>query len=240
MEIAKGKSLTWIIALMFITCLVACEINVEDPGPLQFGEKEFIVSNFTGLEVEDGIDVQVVQGNTYSVRAEGDLRNIHDLRVRKDGKNLSIEYNSHRSRRHDTRVFITMPVLLEIDLEGAADATIRGFESDDDLDVELSGASTLRLESSYPWVRVEMSGASEFVMAGEGHTLKAEISGASKLYAFDFTLLEADLRISGASKARVDVDSRLKVKASGASDVRYRGTPSIDSDISGGSTLKAD
>jgi hypothetical protein len=240
MEIGKGRRVMWVIAMICMTSMMACEINVEDPGPIQHGEKDFTVTNFTGIDIEDGIDVEVVQGNSYLIRAEGDARNINDIRVRKDGNQLSVEYATHRNRKHATRVFITMPVIREIELEGAVDATIRGFESNDDLEIDLSGASTLHLEGFFPRMDVELSGASELVLAGEGNILKAEISGASKLYAFDYFLSDADLHVSGGSKARVDVESRLKVKASGASDVLYRGEPTITSDITGGSTLKAD
>jgi len=77
-------------------------------------------------------------------------------------------------------------------------------------------------------------------MHGLGDYLHADISGASLLSAFDFPVRAADLNLSGASNARVTVSDHLKVTASGASSVLYRGNPVVDKTVSGESSVHSD
>ena len=89
-------------------------------------------------------------------------------------------------------------------------------------------------------MQAEISGASELTLIGDGEDLEAELSGASELDAFNFNADDADIKVSGASTAKVYVKNELEADASGASKIRYRGDARVSSDSKGLSSVKRD
>ena len=227
-----------VLAITVFSILTSC-CN-EDPGPIQETHKDYALVDFDRLEMGSAFNIEVEQGNAFSVRAKGDRRNIDDLNVYKNGNTLVVEFDDDANRHHDTYISITMPSLKGVNFSGASVSKIRGFESEDDLDFYLSGASISQLDVNYREVDLVVAGASSLVLFGSGDQFHAEISGASTFKAFDYPVREAMIDISGASEGKVAVTDELKVTAGGASSVLYRGNPSVVSNISGASTVQKD
>jgi hypothetical protein len=227
------------LAVTVFSILTSC--CEEDPGPMQETRKEYALVDFDRLEMGSAFNIEVEQGNAFSVKVKGDRRNIDDLNVYKNGSTLVVEFDDDdANRHHDTYIFITMPSLKGVNFSGASVSKIRGFESDDDLDFYLSGASISQLDVNYREVDLVVAGASSLVLFGSGDQFHAEISGASTFKGFDYPVREAVIDISGASEGKVAVEEELKVTAGGASTVLYRGNPSIISNTSGASTVQRD
>ena len=88
---------------------------------------------------------------------------------------------------------------------------------------------------------VEVSGASKVIIHQfNNQQLIANISGASTLDAFGMSTQSAEIDVSGASVAKVNVQKTLAAKVSGASQLIYRGNPTLKTNISGASTIKQD
>jgi hypothetical protein len=232
------KTFVYFLLLLIAATFTSC--YTEDPGPIQETEKEFTVVDFDRLEMGDAFHITVEQGDFFSVSTRGDRRNIDDLDVRKEGSTLIVRYNTNRNRNHDTYVTITMPSLISINFSGASNSKVSGFRDLDALNVYLSGASVCQLDADTKNLDVLVSGASYLNLHGAGEDLKAELSGASVLKAFNFPVIKADLNASGASDGNITVSDQLNVVASGASTVLYRGNPSLHSNVSGASSVRAD
>ncbi|MBX2965679.1 MAG: DUF2807 domain-containing protein [Cyclobacteriaceae bacterium] len=233
------KNSVYVLALL-MTGLFLTSCNTEDPGPLQYGERIFSVSQFNRLEMGSAFIVQVRQGAEFLVEASGDVRNLDDLAVVKSGSTLTVYYDQHRhaNRKHLTTLYITMPELEGVNFSGASISDIQGFETNEQLSVTLSGASTCKLYPGFNDVKVNLSGASKLNVYGIGTNLQAKVSGASELRAREFHTEDASLDVSGASSARVSVSNRLDVIVSGASSVLYTGNPEVYPTVTGGSTLR--
>jgi hypothetical protein len=232
------RLLTNISVVALFALLSGCDR--EDPGPLQKIHKEFVITDFDRLEMGSEFHIRVEQANSFSVRVQGDRRNVDDLEVYVQGNTLVIEFEDQRDRHHDTNIDITMPVLKAVNFSGASDSRVRGFSSGDDIDLYLSGASICQVDAEFSRINLFMSGGSEILLFGAGDELKGEISGASSLKAFDYPVRSATIEISGASESRVTVTEELNVTAGGASSVVYRGEPSVNADTSGAASVKKD
>jgi hypothetical protein len=234
----RMKNLSFILTLCASIIISACQ--TEDPGPLQAYEKEFSLIEFDRLEMGSSFNIHVSQGNTFSILARGDRRNIDDLNVFKSGNTLVIGFSENGNRNHETYIDITMPELEAVNFSGASKSQIVGFDSAEGLDLFLSGASICQLDADYRQVDLILSGASSLRMFGVGEEIKAEISGASVLRAFDYAVDEAAISLSGASSGKVFVESELQAAATGASTLLYRGFPSVTSSVSGASSVRHD
>lgn len=226
--------------LILLVSIVMWSCDREDPGPLQDATEEYTVIDFDKVEIGDGLNVRVEQSNTFLIRAEGDIRNINDLEVFKSGNTLVIRFDEDGNRRHQTYITIGMPALNSFNFSGGSVSVVSGFESDGILHGILSGGSVSQIDAGYRQVDLTISGGSVMKLHGLGDDLFADISGASILSAFDFPVGQARLKASGASIARVMVSDELSVDASGASEISYRGTPEVQTTVSGGSSVEKD
>jgi serine/threonine protein kinase len=132
-------------------------------------------------------------------------------------------------------------------LSGAS--TLAGSIRAGDVDYDISGASTLKLGGSGRGAKLQASGASHFELADwqvNGEKLTIDVSGASsarlrgsaqaavlraegasQLHLSDLVLEAADVVLSGASGAKVQVKSLLSYEISAASHLEYRGEPTV-------------
>lgn len=212
----------------------------EDVGPYQGDKQTYALTGFDRLDMGSAFSITVQPGPAFAVVAEGDRRNLDDLDVYTRNGTLFARYRTNRNRQHQTSFSITMPTVRGIAFSGASQSTITGFTNLSELSIELSGASKGAFTGEAARMTVDLSGASTLQVNGRGTALSAELSGASNLQAFSYPVGEAGVNASGASKASVSVSSALVADASGASTIRYRGTPTVRQRVSGASTVQSE
>ncbi len=131
-----------------------------------------------------------------------------------------------------------MPELRSLDLSGASEASFSGFSSENNFDCDLSGASIASGTMDMKDIDCIFSGASAFTLTGQGTNIKIDASGASIVNLEDTVLEAAEVDLSGASYATVNVSERLTGDLSGASKVYYYGEPNqVDVSTSGSSEV---
>ena len=60
------------------------------------------------------------------------------------------------------------------------------------------------------------------------------------LSGLEYAVDEADVEVSGSSRAKVSVSNDLKAEASGSSIIYYRGEPAVEMNTSGSSSVVKD
>jgi hypothetical protein len=229
------------ICIAFVLTSLSSCVYVDENGipPRGSATRTFDFKNFDALEMGSAFRVHVTQGSVYEISATGEQNDLDDLEFFvQDGK-LVARYDKSWSRsRQRMDIDIVMPTISDVNFSGAVKADISGFDNLSKMDFELSGASNVDFEGSVKELEFDVSGASQLDLYGDGQFLDGELSGASELNSYDMMVSESDIDVSGASSAKVWVTKFLKVDASGASKVRYKGNPSVQKQLSGGSTLR--
>lgn len=235
------KKLNLISVLMFtviIFGITSCGILQKSIDPKDEKIQSFNTKDFDRLEIGNAFQIKVIEASSFKIEAAGDKRDIDDLLVEERNGKLKICFrNNFRIRRYHMNINIEMPALKEVDFSGATVSSIKGFDNTTDMKIILSGASESTFLTSPKTYNVDLSGASTLDLEGKSQKIFAELSGASTLNAFSSETIEASLNLSGASNSKVNVAQQLKVKASGASKVRYRGDAKVDSNLSGSSKV---
>lgn len=231
-------SLAFSIAPVFQSCVY---INSDDDIPPR-GEatRTFDFRDFDELEMGNAFHVNVTAGSSFAVSATGERNDLDDLNIFVQDGRLVARYNNSWKNRRRMDIDITMPDLESAEFSGAVEAMVEGFENLPSIEFDLSGASKCDFDGAGTTLKFELSGASELNLQGKMKYLDGELAGASDLNAFDLEAEESKLRVSGASDAKVWVTKLLDVKANGASNVRYRGNPKVEKDVSGGSSVRPD
>ena len=252
-------TLILILVMVSVSVLAGCvRVDLtEKSGPITTREYDF--TDFTGIDVEHAFEVTITPSDNYSVAITAGENIFEHINVYKSGSTLVIDVDTwFISWFVSPELTVTMPVLNELELSGACKGTASGFRSSQDLKLHLSGASELDIDmetgdffselSGASRVtgrlvatssNIELSGASRISLTGSGGNIKIHGSGASSAEMVDFTVNNAFVDFSGASRASLYINGKMDVSLSGASSLEYTGNPALgEINISGASSMK--
>jgi len=258
------KAIIPIILVAILTTaalLLGCE--TVGLGGIVTEEKDF--ANFTRVDVEGTFEVEITQSDSFSITISADESFFDYIAVSREGETLKIYLNPRHTftdftlQPKNLKAKITMPTLYGFYLSGASEGTITGFKSSEDFNLNVSGASSLDIDDvevgdakleisgassvtgnmNAADAELEVSGASGVELEGSANNIMLNAAGASKVNLADFTLNNANINLSGASEATVNVSGRLDSVLSAASILYFRGNPTMGNIIvSGASTIK--
>ncbi len=214
--IGVGSAVVVVAVLAVITAriIMGDTVNVQlSDGPRIFTgpetTKRIDVKDFTGIAASGAWIITLKEGADYSlaVTAPQDLMGRMDVYAGSQMLHLGLKPGV-TSANHRLYARITMPSLRKLELSGANQASFSGF-SGGQLSIECSGAVAVSgSEGSYDRVEVTASGASSVMFRNLPTT-------------------SADVRLSGAGQAELNMKGGpLTGQLSGAGKVTYWGTVS--------------
>lgn len=209
--------LRMLVLLVIVTLLAGCGGLVSLTGSGNVVTQEVAITGFEKLDVTQGFQVDVQQGDTFSVVIRVDDNLVEDLQVVKEGSILKIGLKPGRSynlKNVTLEADVTMP-----ELTGA----------------DLSSGSHLNGEVETGDVAFNLSGGSHVTLSGSAGNLMVAVDGGSHAKLADLAVVDANVEARGGSHATVNPSGRLDAVAKGGSHVRYLGSPTlgtIDTDSS--------
>ncbi len=215
--------------LVCVTCnpenKAATTEEETDTEVINEGKRVFNINEFNSLEVGDFFQVEVVKGDKASLVGYGREVDLEHIHIDQSGGRLKIDFEHQpRFKSGSEKIVLKLytPNLTQIQVREACKLEARGFYEDR--------------------VTLQASDASEVVLKdGNADKLIVKIGDASKIFAYDFKVREAKMTLSDASKVETTVEDKLTVRASDASQVRYKGKPEVikvTSDHSGVSSVR--
>jgi hypothetical protein len=243
-SVTGGKFLRITVALLAVLAItIACkmgQVSLTGSGEIVTLQQDF--TNFEALVVSDAFQVDIRQGDEFSVTIRAD-DNLQDyLQVVQKGDTLYIGLqpdHSYNLRQVTLQAEVVMPGLASLDLSGSSHGRVAGFSSGDPLKVNLSGSSSLDGEIACGNASFDLSGSSDLVLAGSAHDVKLQASGASHADLGEMPAVDVTVNLSGASDATVNPSGTINVDASGASQLYYLGSPTLGTtNLSGASEMQ--
>jgi Putative auto-transporter adhesin, head GIN domain len=175
------------------------------------------LSNFAKVKLDGASDVFIKQGSTYSVEVKAYSNLLPFIETNVTGDVLIIKNRSNTILRNDnTQVFITMPVLNGLFVNGAGNINTSGnFAANTTFTIDVSGAGDI------------------YFAEGSTDNFYATISGTGDVNAFGLNSKNAIVKVSGVGHLELSVSDNLNVTISGVGDVGYKGNPAIIKQITG-------
>jgi len=172
------------------------------------------------VRVSHALDARIGIGGEWRVMVSGDENLLDVVRTRVRGNTLEVDTDGAHDLETELPLVIEiqMPELRALDLSGASSADVAGLD-----------ASTLALS---------LSAATRVRAQGKAQKLRAKGSGASVLELGELRVERAEIRLSGASCARVYCSETARAELSGASTLVLRGPAALDLDASGVSRVR--
>lgn len=188
-------------------------------------KEERTVKSFTKVSVSGGIDLVIAQGNSKTITVEASENAIDNLVTEVKNGQLKIYFDKNMRRVKKASVSITVNNLEKISASGGSDIESKGALKFDKLAIHSSGGSDIELELEVKHLDCHTSGGSDVDLDGSAETLELHASGGSDFNGFNFKTKEATVSASGGSDSNVYASESIKVSASGASDVNFKGDP---------------
>ena len=187
------------------------------------------------------MELIVKQDSSFSVKVETDDNLQQYIIVSEDNGLLTIkqENNINLDQTGKIKVFVSAPVFKSLEATGACNIFSENvISSAEPVDIDLTGASEATIELKSPKVSADLTGASTVSLKGEAKEFSVKGSGSSNVKCFGLLTEETSIDMSGACEAEVSASVKLDVRASGASDVRYKGNAAVSQDVSGAGSVK--
>ena len=246
--------------LVFAACAQKSPIIYDNNAQIR------TLGNFNAIRVSSAIDLYLTQSSTNQVAVSASNEETRDqIETFVEGNTLVLRLKSGNSwfqwknwENKKVRAYVSVRDLNALTASGATSVHLVSKISAPKLNIKLSGASDLKGEietqsmqlnvsgaSSYKGqltastVIFEASGASLVELAGKVNDLSVDVSGASSVKMYNLIAKGAIVKASGASLVNIHVTELLKVQATGASSINYKGAAVIkEMNNSGASTIK--
>jgi hypothetical protein len=222
------------------------------------------LSNFTSIRVSNAIELYISQSDKTEVAVSAKSEEYRNRIITEvNGGTLIIRMADNRwwkwgNEDYRVKAYVSVKDLYAITASGATNIKIVNGVSSEKLKINLEGASDLRGDIKAGTLIADLSGASSFKgtvqanafsmkgtgacafeVSGSGDDLILDVSGASSVKMYDYLVKGASVDASGASSVKINVSGILKLHATGASSIDYKGAAAIkDMQSSGASSVR--
>jgi len=221
------KKLLLLLSVLTLGISLRAQLTVNDPNAEVREAK-----NFHAISVSSAFDVFISQGNEEAVAVSASEEKYRkEIKVEvKDGvlkvglQNEAKFWKGLGGDKMRLKAYISFKNIDRLSASGACNVHVAGNINADDLRLNFSGASDLKQGAiTAKKLEVDVSGASDIDISGTADQLQLDVTGASNFKGFDLTVDYCDVHATGASTIDITVNKELSARATGASDIHYKG-----------------
>lgn len=224
---------TIILSLLLFTT----GIFAQDDSDWQ--EKEYQTGDFTGIHVQGGFRLHLIQGDEAKVIVKSPDSDVFDhLRVKDRGNRLNIYRESEKFEFDRVALYITFKNLENLYFEGGVKLRTHGYIDLKDIDIHLEGGAKINMNLKAENIYVTGEGGTFFNFKGVANSLNVNLLGAGHVNAEELKVKDASVKIEGVGTSSVYATENLDVKIEGVGKVTYSGTPRVTRNIEGLGSVK--
>lgn len=234
------RILVSLILILSVSAALSAQGNRNVRGNGNVIKKERTSPSFNGVKVSTAIDVYLTQGDKNSIVVEAD-ENLHEYIMTEVRSGVLTIYYDNVSIREVTmsRVHVTIKDIESLETTSAGDILGQTPLKCGDIEIGTSSAGDIKVELTADNIEVDISSAGDVTLSGSANRLEADLSSAGELEASGLKVKEAEVSVSSAGSASVNVTERLEARASSAGNIRYYGDPKyVDAHASSAGTIR--
>ena len=190
-------------------------------------DREFDFKDFEDIQVEGMVEVDIKQGDTYSIEMFGKSKYTKQVEIVKVDKLLNISTEMNR-RSSPVKIEITMPKLASIDAKNTDDVRVTGF-TQKEMSLKASGRNELKAIVNVDNMTVKQTKYSKVGINGKGNFLKANLADHVRLYSDGFAVKVADMKMESNARAEIAVSDTIRTYSNdhGHHHMRIDGEPVV-------------
>ncbi len=232
------KKLFSLLCLLLVAGFAFAQKTINDPNA-----ELRPVGTFSGISVSGGIDLYLSSGDEAVAVSASKPEYRDRIKTEIDNGVLKIWYDSKwgvsMSGNKNLKAYVSYKTMKSLSASGGSDVNVDGSINGSELALRLSGGCDFRGAVQVEKLVVRQSGGSDVRISGRATTLNVDASGGSDFKGYDLAAEVCDLEASGASDIEVTANREVSARASGASDINYRGKPAVkEAKSSGASSVR--
>ncbi len=230
--------------LLIVSTLISCDLDSFNCYDGSIITKELSLNTFHKIDIDFSCEVILVDGDEQKIVIEGKDDMIQDLESRSIVSNDTWRVRAKGNcilPTKDTRIYITVPGLKELFVDGNYMISSEGLlkNVDNSLKIDLDGNGDLSLSlDDLALLELEIDGNGKVDIEGVAKRFNIDCDGNSEIRAHDFLAEIIDIEIDGNVTMDVNASQRLIVNMDGNGTVCYKGNPQITSNQDGSSRIK--
>lgn len=233
------KQLFFLLYLLPGSLLLPAQKVINDPNA-----EVRSIGPFTGIDVSGGIDLYLSTGSEALAVSAAKPEYRERIRTEVENGILKIWYDSKTginiSSDKRLKVYVSYTTLHSLEASGGSDVRVDGTIASEELVLRISGGSDFSGKVEAAKLIVRQSGGSDVHISGKATSLAVDASGGSDFKGYGLVAEVCDLEASGACDIEVTASKVLSARASGASDISYKGSPTVkEAKSSGASSVKS-
>jgi hypothetical protein len=230
-----------LFASLLVSLGLSAQKTVRDDNAVTRNAK-----NFHAIEISDGIDLYLSQGNEEMVAVSASDKEYRDkIRVEVINGTLKIDYDHDRNRgwsinwgSRKLKAYVSVKNLDKLYASGGSDILIDGELNGNVLSMHISGGSDFKGKVNLKELTLDASGGSDANISGRTEQLKIDASGGSDVHGYDLIAGTCTVHSSGGSDVHITATKEINANASGGSDIYYKGAAISTTSKSGGGSIK--
>lgn len=221
------------IILLFIQFGASCGRCKKGSGDLASIERS--LPYFNGVEINGSFDVHIKKDSVQKVIITADDNILPIIETEVENGILEIEIDDDECLRKSSKVdvYIYMPSLRKVRLNGSGNVNGDEQFSGDEMDVSINGSGNISLNFNGANLRSKIDGSGNITLSGISYNSSHEINGSGRINAKSAESQKVNTKINGSGNISVNAMQTLKVTISGSGSVGYSGNPVTDVSISG-------
>jgi len=197
-----------------------------------------VVEGFTQIRVDGSMRVIISPGSEFSVQVEAQENLLPLIETRTDGDLLRIGTLECVWSSEEMMVFITMPDIELMEINGSGKIEVSAPFDLDRLELNIHGSGGILMMTEVESLAAHIAGSGDIRLEGGALKLYTRIAGSGNLNAYDFPVEDAMITIAGSGDARITAQSRLQASIEGSGNIIYQGSPEVRFSISGSGNVR--
>lgn len=201
-------------------------------------ESRTISSDFEKIDIQQGINLYLTQGNTTSLKVEAD-ENILDLLITEvENNQLKIYFKKNVYKAKARNVYLTTNTISSIEASSGASVKTENTWQANQFKLNTSSGSSVKININASDVTSSSSSGSTIRLYGKTDTFSAKASSGSTIDADELITVDAITKVSSGANINVNVSRKLTAKASSGGSIDFEGNPTeINKETSSGGSV---
>ncbi|MFC2100905.1 head GIN domain-containing protein [Bacteroidota bacterium] len=230
------KISTLLFTLSIFLVVSGCDC-ITGEGPVVSEYRD--IGDFTGIKLNISAKVIIDQGMDGQCRIETQQNILEALETEVEGGVLHISLDQPCITRHDDiKIYVSMNEIDYIKISGSGDIVGKSMLKADHLDMKISGSGDIKLKVDADKIQSTISGSGTIELAGKARKHEININGSGDVRAVDMPVKTCKVKISGSGDCEVYALRKLYIKISGSGNTYYKGSPEIESHVSGSGVVR--
>lgn len=219
------RKLMFVIPFLFAAIALSAQTTVIRDAHAEARK----VGSFTAIEVSNGIDLIIKQGNEDAVAVSASTPEIRSrLKTEVTNGKLKIYFDSYGYRnstaKKELKAYVSFKTLVSLEANSGSDVNTDGNITVGKLDITLSSGADFEGTVTATSLDIDQSSGSDMTIKGKVASLSVSTSSGSDFDGYELVSDNCKADASSGSDIEITVNKTLDAQASSGGNISYKGS----------------